>query len=198
MQETWRDVQGYEGLYMVSNLGNVKALPRFHNNNGCGYMQKERIMLQGKRGRYPRVTLRKDGIAKDMSVHRLVAMAFIPNPEKKPCVNHIDNNPENNCVDNLEWCTHRENALHAYRVANVCHGRKGKHHTQEVKEIISKKGKGRIPPNAAFTVEEARDIKTRKQAGERRKAVYEDYKNKITKGGFENIWYGRTYKEVLV
>ncbi len=64
---------------------------------------------------YMRVWIKQDGKRKKFSVHRLVAMSFIPNPENKPCVNHKDGNKENNCVTNLEWCTHSENELHSYR-----------------------------------------------------------------------------------
>ena len=87
-------VPGYEGLYMVSNLGRVKSL------------RKNVIMVQRyDRYGYKRVGLRnKDGL-KTFTIHRLVAMAFIPNPDNLPCVNHKDEDKTNNCVDNLEWCT---------------------------------------------------------------------------------------------
>lgn len=98
MKEEWKMIPGYEGLYMVSNIGRVKSL------------RKHVIMVQRyDRYGYKRVGLRnKDGL-KTFSVHRLVAMAFIPNPDNLPQVNHKDEDKTNNCVDNLEWCTQEYN-----------------------------------------------------------------------------------------
>lgn len=99
MEEIWKDVPGYEGLYRVSNMGRVKRVA------------SDRILLydcSDKRG-YLRVTLCKYGKTKRHLVHRLVAFAFIPNPYGYRCVNHLDENPLNNCVENLEWCSHKIN-----------------------------------------------------------------------------------------
>lgn len=105
MKEIWKDILGYEGLYQVSNLGNVKSLPKL-----CGHRPtKERLVTQCEQKKYKRVTLCKNNVLKKVSVHRLVANAFIPNPENKPCVNHKDENPSNNNVENLEWVTCKEN-----------------------------------------------------------------------------------------
>lgn len=103
MNEVWKDVEGYEGRYQVSNLGNVKSL----NYGGHGYARN----LVPKRNNFGRlwVQLFKDGSSTNMLIHRLVAMAFIPNPNNYPQINHIDENPRNNRVDNLEWCTCQEN-----------------------------------------------------------------------------------------
>ena len=113
--EEWKSIKGYEGLYMVSNLGRVKSLCGF---NGHEYVKREKILnpYKQKAGKnYYRsvVKLSKDGSRKDFKVHRLVADAFIPNPELKSNINHIDGNPLNNRVDNLEWCTQKENVIHA-------------------------------------------------------------------------------------
>lgn len=99
MEEIWKDIAGYEGLYQVSNLGNVKSL----NYCGRGY---ERILVPkiNNCGRLW-VELRKNRKSKYMLVHRMVALAFIENPNNYPQINHIDENPKNNCVGNLEWCT---------------------------------------------------------------------------------------------
>lgn len=116
MKEEWKIVEGYDGKYSVSNMGNVKSLARQVYNH-TGFINKpERILRQhdDMKG-YPRVYFDKDKKTKFVPVHRLVALAFIPNPENKPQVNHIDGNKHNNCVDNLEWCTNRENQLHAIR-----------------------------------------------------------------------------------
>lgn len=99
MTEVWENITGYEGLYQVSNLGRVKSL----NYKGKGVIK----ILKGyiKRDGYETVTLMKDGIRKYLRVHRLVAQAFLPNPDNLPQINHKDENPLNNIVDNLEWCT---------------------------------------------------------------------------------------------
>lgn len=101
-REEWRMIPGYEGLYMVSNKGRVKSL----NYMGKG---KTVILKLNDCVGYKDVVLSKDGIRKHFKVHRLVAMAFIPNPNNLPQVNHKDENPLNNCVDNLEWCTQEYN-----------------------------------------------------------------------------------------
>lgn len=94
MIEEWKDVVGYEGLYQVSNFGNIKSLFRYKR-------QLKPVVRNG----YESVKLCKNKNAKFVSVHRVVAEAFIPNPQKLPIVNHKDENKQNNCVENLEWCT---------------------------------------------------------------------------------------------
>ena len=109
--EVWKDITGYEGLYQISNYGQVKSL---HYHRGAS----EKIMaLKTMRG-YKLIGLRKNGVKKIFQVHRLVAKAFIANPYNLEQVNHKDTNKANNHVDNLEWVTARENSLHAIR-----HGR---------------------------------------------------------------------------
>jgi len=113
LQEIFKSVKGYEGLYEVSNLGRVKSLP---GNGNPGNRKQTVIMkcLVTPLG-YIRLMLSKDG-RKFHSVHRLVAKAFIPNPENKATVNHKDGNPSNNHIDNLEWNTRSENQKHSFRV----------------------------------------------------------------------------------
>ena len=99
MEEIWKDIAGYEGLYQVSNFGNVRSL-KYRRSN-------EIRQLTPKCNNSGRlwVELADNGKRKPMLIHRLVAMAFIPNPNDYPQINHKDENPKNNRVDNLEWCT---------------------------------------------------------------------------------------------
>ena len=113
MKEIWRDIVGYEGLYQVSNTGKVKSL-RYRKK----YEQKE-IAINLRKDGYLQVNLNKQGHQKIYLVHRLVAQTFLPNPENKPYINHIDCNPSNNCVNNLEWCTQSENMQYAVKLGRI-------------------------------------------------------------------------------
>lgn len=109
--EVWKDIEGYEGLYQVSNKGRVKSLERTVWT-GRGYYQTlpERILKPCKDSRgYLYVNLCKEGKRKTCRIHRLVAQAFIDNPDNLPEVNHIDEDKENNAIENLEWCTSKDN-----------------------------------------------------------------------------------------
>ena len=100
INEEWRDAVGYEGLYMVSNIGRVKSLNYLHT-------KKEKILKPGKNTRgYLYVNLCKKGKIKNTRIHRLVCEAFLPNPLNLPQVNHINEIKEDNRVENLEWCSH--------------------------------------------------------------------------------------------
>lgn len=112
MKEIWKDIVGYEGLYKVSNLGNVLSIPRQGTHSNKEYFLKK---IKTKKG-YLNVTLMKESKSLYTGIHRLVAQAFIPNKENKPQVNHIDGNKENNSVNNLEWVTNKENMLHSWKI----------------------------------------------------------------------------------
>lgn len=112
--EIWKDIEGYEGLYQVSNLGRVKALKRkIKKSDGSTQIYRERILKYDKSISYLRIKLCKNGIETKYLIHRLVAETFIDNPDNKPQVNHIDGIKTNNCVQNLEWCTAKENVIHS-------------------------------------------------------------------------------------
>jgi len=111
--EIWKNVKGYEGYYQVSNKGRVRSIDRVIPD-GRKYKGCIRVLCNDKDG-YPYVVLAKNGKNKTLKIHRLVATTFIPNPQNKYAINHIDGNKENNSVENLEWVTQSENELHAHR-----------------------------------------------------------------------------------
>lgn len=121
-KEEWKDIQGYEGLYQVSNLGRVKSLERITKIPNAKRIEKEKIRKLGTRNGYFVINLMKNNKRKSFQVHRLVAEAFIDNPQDKPFVNHIDYNKKNNNVYNLEWCTQKENVHHS--IKNMKHRHK--------------------------------------------------------------------------
>lgn len=117
MEEIWKSLAGYSmqsEWYEVSNLGNVRSIPRVINHPRSGLQNLEGKVLKQNINRYGYnyIMMSKEGKEKFVSVHRLVAFAFLENPENKDQVNHIDGNKLNNCVSNLEWCTQLENSRH--------------------------------------------------------------------------------------
>lgn len=117
MEEIWKDVKGFEGIYQVSNLGNIKTLQRNIYRKGTDrlhYIQPEKILNPPLLPiGYKYMSMHNGGQKKVKSIHSLVAEAFIPNPENKRTINHKDGNKLNNRVDNLEWATDKENLNHA-------------------------------------------------------------------------------------
>ena len=108
--EEWKEVKGFP-YYEISNYGRLRSIDRPARNGNGAYIKKGRMLKlqQDKLGYYSNYLVGENG-KKACKIHRLVAQAFIPNPESKPCVNHIDNNPSNNYYKNLEWCTMKENS----------------------------------------------------------------------------------------
>ena len=126
MKEIWKDIKDYEGIYQISNLGNIKSLDRPKRNYDINTGMFTLVTIRGKI-RKPRLTsfgyytilLSKNGKRKWFFIHRLVAEAFVPNPDNLPFVNHKDENPQNNKVDNLEWCTAKYNSNYGTRNERV-------------------------------------------------------------------------------
>lgn len=143
IEQIWKDIPNYEGRYQISNDGKVRSLERkvYLESRGI-YRTVKGIILKGSPDTlgYPTVALWKDNKLDLRRIHRLVAEMYIPNPDNKPQVNHIDGDKTNNSYTNLEWVTMSENIKHAYKT-NLADKRGEKHH------------------NSTITNEQARQIK---------------------------------------
>lgn len=137
--ERWEDIAGYEGFYKVSSYGKVFSV-------------RTNILLSADISTgYPTVVLSVNRVKKKFLVHRLVAAAFIPNPEGKRCVNHINGIKVDSRVENLEWCTHSENEIHSFKKL----GKKIKH-SDSTKQKLREVSKGRDMPGVSRRSSEAR------------------------------------------
>jgi len=116
MEEIWKDIKGYEGLYQISNFGNIKSVERIAFRNKTTFKKKEKLLSPFlNRNGYLAIVLWKDGKYKMTYIHRLVTLTFIQNVNKLEQVNHKDGNKLNNRVDNLEWCSRSDNIKHAVK-----------------------------------------------------------------------------------
>jgi len=134
--EIWLDVIGYEGYYQVSNIGRVKSLERKVVCNSSFRIAKGYMLNAGSdKDGYLKVVLSKDRLRKTVSIHRIQAIAFIPNPLKKPCVNHKNGIKYDNNLSNIEWVTVSENAKHAHKMGLLSTKNGAKVTEKEVLEI---------------------------------------------------------------
>lgn len=117
MSEIWRSIFGYNGHYEISNFGRVKSLKNYRNPSCLGVVIKPNFTKHG----YYRINLTKNNVATKFLVHRLVAEAFIPNPNNLPYINHKDCDKLNNYVENLEWIDARGNTIHAFDNGRFSH-----------------------------------------------------------------------------
>lgn len=114
MEEQWKDIQGFEGLYKISNLGNVMSVSRIVKRGNHFMKLKQKLLkphydINSKEKRYPMVILCKNGKCYTKFIHKMVSEEFISNPQNLPCINHKDENILNNSVCNLEWCSYSYN-----------------------------------------------------------------------------------------
>lgn len=148
MEEIWKDIKDYEGVYQVSNYGRIRSLDREILRKKVGKIHKKGqiLKLQKSKNGYYTCKLSKNNKKPSKFVHRIVAETFLPNPNNYPCVNHIDENKLNNKIENLEWCTYLYNNTYGTKRERLRKAQTGKKYSQETKEKMSKihKGKKRV------------------------------------------------------
>ena len=143
MDEIWKDIEGYEGLYQVSNLGRVKALPKYCFNGSVDWLMKEHILKPLKIHSYTYVCLYKNKKYKRKAIHRLVALAFIPNPSNKPDIDHINAIKDDNRAVNLHWVTKTGNMNNPLTRKKISESKKG---TPQPKGIDNKRSRTTTKP----------------------------------------------------
>lgn len=139
MEEIWKDIEDYEGLYEVSSMGRIRSLDKF---DSIGRYVKGKILqsILVKNG-YMHITLCKGGEKHSFSIHRLVAEAFIPNPDNKPCIDHINTDRTDNRAENLRWVTYQENNNNPLTKNKKC----GENHPKPFKGIFGKEHPRSLP-----------------------------------------------------
>ena len=140
--DLWRDIPNFEGLYQASANGEIRSLDHIRKNGTNEYKQKGKILKFNKNPNgYLQVRLSKNGVAKTYRVNRLIALTFIENPLNKKTVNHINGNKLDNRVENLEWATEREQAIHRHNILKVPYSDCKKCHEANKKKLIRSDGK---------------------------------------------------------
>ena len=174
--ENWKDIAGFEGFYQVSDKGRIQSLDReIHNSwNGWTFIKGKISKQFLNQNGYPYVNLCKEGKVKQETVHRLVAQAFIPNPENKPYINHIDANIINAEAINLEWSTPSENTQHMLKLGRG--GRRG----------------GKHAPHSKLTEEQVIEIRKFHKEGVTQYRLAKNYK--ITNQAVNNILTFKSWK----
>lgn len=154
MEEIWKDIVGFERMYQVSNLGRVKSMGKIiYKSNGVRQTFSERILKPGRGSHgYYGVALYNKGMGETHLIHRLIADAFIPNPDNKPMINHIDSDKTNNSISNLEWVNGKENSNHA-----SVRGRMRRNHNQRINYRLSKIGE--LNPMSKLSNADVKNIK---------------------------------------
>lgn len=176
--EEWRDIPGYEGMYQISSFGRVKSLSRkivkdFIDGRHAEHISQEIILSPCSARGYKRVILHKNGEGRRFLVHRLVAEAFVDNPNCEKIVNHLDGNKTNNVPENLEWCDYSRNMQHAFD-----EGIRGKHENH---------------PRSKFTNAQVLEIrKRRREHGITSTQIAKEYGMSTTNA--KDIINGKTWK----
>lgn len=179
--EVWRPVADWEDFYEVSDHGNVRSLPRRHTDkSGRAWIRgmaqiNATISVNG----YPMVSLSAPGRPRwTITVHRLVASAFIPNPDNLPFVNHKDSDRANNQVSNLEWCTHQENVAHAQAAGR-----------------LTGRPRGYVSGKRLFTDNEVRQAREMRRSGQSLREIAEHFG--VGPTAIQSIISGKTYADVI-
>lgn len=182
MLEIFKDVEGYEGKYQVSNKGRVKSMAREikngPNKSATRHLPEKILKNDIIRNGYAQVAFWKDGKKKNHLVHRLVAKTFLSNPQKLPDVNHIDENKINNQIDNLEWVSRKQNMNHG--------------------TLPSRRGnsiKGRVPQNRKMTEEDAKRIREYRTQGLKPTAIKKQMDH-ISLSMISHFFYGRSNQKM--
>lgn len=179
----WFDVPGYENEYQITRDGIVRSKPRYVNSPAAG----GRRLLAGKEIKtrlikgYPAFHPCVGGKKRTVYIHRLLAMLFVPNPDNKPYVNHIDGRKDNNEISNLEWCTHKENMRHAFMTGLATY--------PDV-------GPGERSPSSKLRNEDVIEIKKRIAMGEGNKSIARDFG--VSPGTIGFIKTGETWSHISV
>lgn len=185
--ELWKDIDGYDGMYKVSNIGRVYSCPKYRHK---GKILKLHICKNG----YLTVGLSKNKKRKNFLVHRLVGMEFVPNIDKKPEINHIDGNKKNNNCNNLEWVTSSENQKHSFELGLQIISDKHRLSAKKQGKINGLKNKG-VPKisKRKLTPKEDEEIVEKFNNGVSSIKLSEEYG--VSKKTILNIKNGRVYKK---